>query len=268
MTDGHTAFTGKIPQNYDRYLGPIFFEPYADDLVRRIEVPVTSAALELACGTGILSARLRRNLPADVPLIATDLNQPMLEYASRKVQNARIEWKQADATALPFPDKQFDIVACQFGVMFFPDKERGFHDAYRVLRPGGALLFNVWDQLKRNDFAYTTHKTVGRMFPDNPPTFLEVPYGFYDAQEILAMLKAAGFADVELSLLPLTSRSPSAADAARGVIEGTPLAVAINERDVAAMPWIVTAVAEALAARYGDSPTEGRMQAFVCRAIR
>src|SRR6185436_8265689 len=118
-----TAFVGSIPENYDRYLGPVLFEPYAADLVDRLALAERADVLELACGTGIVTRRLRDHLGPGARLVATDLNQAMIEYAQTKFASEdSTEWKQADATDLPFADQSFDAVVCQFGLMFFPDK--------------------------------------------------------------------------------------------------------------------------------------------------
>lgn len=269
MGEQHAAFTGSIPENYDRYLGPALFEPYARDLAARLEVGEGASVLELACGTGIVTRLLRDHLPPGVRLTATDLNEAMMAYAARKFSpEEAVEWKQADASDLPFDDESFDAVACQFGLMFVPDKARALREAYRVLRPGGALLFNVWDAIELNDLAHVAHTTISKFFEHDPPTFYEVPFSFHDPEAIRAMLTAAGFGEIELTRLPLPSISPSAAEAARGLVEGNPVIGAIRERAPSDVPKIVAAVAEALAARCGDMPVQGRMQALVCKAVR
>lgn len=269
MVEQHTAFTGSVPENYDRYLGPALFEPYALDLAGRVEVSEGAAVLEIACGTGIATRRLRDRLPRGVSLTATDLNRAMLEYAARKfAPGEAVEWKQADAADLPFEDGSFDAAVCQFGFMFAPDKEKAFREAYRVLRPGGSLLFNVWDAIELNDLAHVAHTTISKFFERDPPTFYEVPFSFHDPETIGTVLAAAGFKDIELTRLALPSTSPSAAEAARGLVEGNPVIAAIRERSPSDVPKVVAAVAEALAARCGDVPVRGRMRALICTATR
>ena len=170
MPASNTAFVGSIPENYDRYLGPVLFDPYAADLVARLEVPENASVLELACGTGIVTLRLRDRLGSRAKLVATDLNEAMMGYASGKFgAEAAVEWKQVDATDLPFDDQSFDAVVCQFGLMFFPDKERALRETYRVLRPGGVFLFSVWDKIETNYLPQIAHTIIAKFFDDKPP---------------------------------------------------------------------------------------------------
>ncbi|MBV9959547.1 MAG: class I SAM-dependent methyltransferase [Acidobacteria bacterium] len=268
MSESYAAFIGSIPENYDLYLGPALFEPYADDLVKRLNV-AEGAVLELACGTGIVTRRLRDRLPSGVRLVATDLNEAMLAYAARKFgAEEAVEWRPADACELPFPDESFEAVVCQFGLMFVPDKERALSEAHRVLKPGGALLFSVWDAIERNDLAHIAHQTIKTFFEDDPPKFYEVPFSLHDTEAVRALVNGAGFREIELTLLKFPSISPSAAEAAKGLVEGNPVIGAIQERRPADVERIEAAVADALAARYGESPVRAEMQAFVCTARR
>jgi ubiquinone/menaquinone biosynthesis C-methylase UbiE len=151
MTGAHSEFVGSIPEIYDEHLGPLLFEHYAADLAARVTVPVGSRVLELACGTGIATDRLRAALPDEVAIVATDLNEAMLDLARNKRGNlANVQYQVVDALDLPFEDGSFDAVVCQFGVMFFPDKAACAREAARALKPGGAYTFNVWDSLDRN----------------------------------------------------------------------------------------------------------------------
>jgi ubiquinone/menaquinone biosynthesis C-methylase UbiE len=269
MSDQNRAFVGSIPENYDRYLGPACLEPYAADIVGRLSVPDGASVLELACGTGIVTRRLRDRLPKGVRLVATDLSEAMISYAARKfMPEEAVEWRQADAADLPFEDESFDSVVCQFGLMFVPDKAMAISEAYRVLTPGGALLFNVWDAMERNDLARIGHAAISAFFEHDPPDFYEIPFGFHDPGMIQSLLTEAGFEDVEISLVQLPCVSPSALDAAKGLVEGNPVIVTINERSPGKAPEIVAAVADAIAARHGDKPVRCNMQAYVFKAAR
>ena len=266
MTDRNVEFTGSIPIAYDRYLGPMLFEPYAADLADRLSSLPMAAVLEVAAGTGILTARLRRAMPATAVLTATDLNEPMLDFARTKMPGLGITWQPADAQALPFPDTSFDIVACQFGIMFFPDKARAFHEARRVLTPHGHFAFNVWLSLADNPVGRIAHDTIGQFFSSDPPTFYKMPFGFHDESLIRQLLQAADFDVVSCDRVALEARSPSALDAARGLVTGNPILLAVTERASAPTEEIIRAVAASLSAEGGTAPFRLPMQALVVLA--
>ncbi len=266
MADTNVAFVGSIPENYDRYLGPVFFAPYAQDLVGRLAVGEGATVLEIACGTGIITRMLKDQLPTSVRLVATDLNQAMMDFAQRKfTADETIEWQQADATNLPFADQSFDAVVCQFGLMFVPDKEAAVREARRVLKPGGVFLFNVWDAIEKNEMAHITNQVISSFFDTDPPAFYQIPFGYHDTDLIQSVLKEAGFNDVQMDTVALSGESPSAQEAAQGAVEGNPVAGAILERGQD-KDKIIEAVAGALAERLGDKPMKTKMQAVVFKA--
>src|SRR5712692_3290987 len=181
MADRDAAFVGSIPEKYDRYLGPIYFHHYADDLAARLPVTPKMRVLEMACGTGILTERLVRRLGGQGTVVATDLNEPMIVYAQQKgFGDSGLEWRRADATKLPFEDTSFEAALCQFGLMFFPDKIAGLCEAFRVLKPGGHYLFSTWDSVEHNTIGKITHETVASFFPADPPQFYLVPFSLHD----------------------------------------------------------------------------------------
>lgn len=260
----NAAFVGSIPENYDRYLGPVMFDPYAADLVARLDVPEKASVLEIACGTGIVTRRLRDRFAPSTKIIATDLNEAMIDHAKQKFRaDENVEWKTADAAALPFADASVDAVVCQFGLMFFPEKPRAAGEAYRVLKPGGTFLFSVWDAIELNDMPNLTHKIVSGYFQDNPPDFYDIPFSYYDRDTLRSLLESAGFNAVNVSAVPLAEVATSAKGMARGFIHGNPLINAINERDAALAPLIEAEVARSIAGEFGDPP-RARMQAVVC----
>ena len=268
MTDQNVAFVGSIPENYDRYLGPALFEPYAFDLAERVKVSDNASVLEIACGTGILTRILRNRLPATAKLVATDLNDAMMQFAAKKFRaEENISFKQADATALPFPVSSFDAVVCQFGLMFVPDKKGALDEARRVLIPGGSFVFNVWDAIEFNELAWIAHTTIAKFFDRDPPMFYQTPFGMHDTEEIVALLEDAGFQELDISLLKLPSISSSANEVAQGLIRGNPVIMAIEERASSGAAEIERAVAAEVAARCGDMPVKARMQAFVCKCL-
>jgi SAM-dependent methyltransferase len=263
-------FTGSIAALYDTYLVPLIFEPYATDLVRRLGVRPVSRVLEIAAGTGVVTRAMAAGLPGSVSIVATDLNQAMLDRASEVGTARAVAWRQADAMQLPFPDGAFDAVVCQFGVMFFPDKARAFSEARRVLQPGGLFLFNVWDRLEENDFADAVSTGVESIFPSDPPRFLaRIPYGYHDAGAIQRDLASGGFAaPPETFTVEARSRAASARVPAVAFCQGTPLRNEIEARDPARLEEATDVATEAVARRFGRGPVDGKLRAHVVVAVR
>jgi ubiquinone/menaquinone biosynthesis C-methylase UbiE len=260
-------FTGSIPEIYDRYMVPLIFESYARDLAARLAKTNPKDVLETAAGTGVLARAVASQIPARI--VATDLNLPMLEHAKARQPGGRIKWRQADALALPFKDQHFDAVACQFGVMFFPDRIKGYKEAHRVLKDGGHFVFNVWDRISENDFADTVTEALAAVFPADPPRFMaRTPHGYHDVERIRADLNAAGFTNLSIDALDARSKAPSPHDVAIGYCQGTPLRIEIEARDKSRLEEATTAAADALARRFGNGPIDGRIRAFVITAIR
>lgn len=261
-----TAFAGTIPANYENYLGPFLFEPYASDLVSRLQDKKYPDILEIACGTGRVTAHLAKSVKHDT-LTATDLNQDMIEVAKQKVKNDKIKWMQADAMQLPFQENSFDLVVIQFGIMFFPDKQKGLSEAYRVLRPGGKIIFNTWDKPENIPVIYTGRKIIESYFGDTPPIFYNIPFSMYDAGELKKLAKDAGFKNVKVLLVKKEGISPSAAELATGIVEGNPVYLAIIEKDPSLVDSIKKQVQKALAEKFGE-PVKGTLHAWVTEGIK
>jgi SAM-dependent methyltransferase len=226
---------------------------------------VTTPVLELAAGTGVVTRRLATELPAGSAIVATDLNPAMIEQA-RQVGTAReVEWRQADAMRLPFPDGAFDAVVCQFGAMFFPDRGHAYGEARRVLAPGGMLLFNVWDRIEENEFADVVTTALESVFPDDPPRFLaRTPHGYHDRDAIAADLRRGGFAAAPvIDTLAARSRADTAEAVSIAYCQGTPLRNEIEARSPDGMVAATQACAQALEKRFGAGPVDGKIQAHV-----
>ena len=261
-------FAGSIPETYDRFLVPLIFEAYALDLAERVARADPKHVLETAAGTGVLTRAMVSKLPAHAHITATDLNQPMLDHAGARLRDGRIAWRQADALALPFQDQAFDVVACQFGVMFFPDKVQGYKEARRVLRPGGRFLFNVWDRISENVFAQVVTEALAGLFPRDPPLFMaRTPHGYHDIAKVRADLAAAGFASATAETVDRTSKAASPRDVAVAYCQGTPLRNEIEARDPKGLENATRVTEQALAQRFGTGPVEGPIKAHVFTAM-
>jgi ubiquinone/menaquinone biosynthesis C-methylase UbiE len=271
MTTGADRdFSVSIAEIYDQLLVPLIFQAYANDLSYRVEKLEPRNVLEIAAGTGVVTRVLASRLPDGTRVVATDLNEPMLNYAKAKqVPSGAIEWRQADALSLPFEDNAFDVMVCQFGAMFFPDKVKAFGEARRVLKPGGRFVFSVWDRISENEFADVVTEALAQRFPDDPPRFMaRIPHGYHDAAQIRAELNAAGFTEVETEVVEKTSRASSPHTVAHAYCQGTPLRGEIESRDPSGLEPATDDAAIALAQKFGSGPIEGRIQAIVITAIR
>jgi SAM-dependent methyltransferase len=258
-------FAGSIPQLYERHLVPLIFEPYARDLARRLAARPVQRVLEVAAGTGVVTREMARTLPPDAQIIATDLNPAMLDEAARIGAARPVRWEPADVMHLPLPDGAVDAVVCQFGVMFFPDKPAAFAEMRRVLRPGGVLLFNVWDRIETNEFADVVTRALEPLFPGDPPRFLaRTPHGHGDPQAIARDLAAGGFErPPRIDCVTERSRAPGPESPAIAYCQGTPLRNEIEARDASRLQEATRVATQAIAARFGHGPVDGQIQAFV-----
>ncbi|HEU4600582.1 MAG TPA: class I SAM-dependent methyltransferase, partial [Steroidobacteraceae bacterium] len=263
-------FSGGIPELYERTLVPLIFEPYAVDLAKRVIPAKPKSVLEIAAGTGAVTRELASHLPLDCAITATDLNQPMLDVGQRRGTSRPVTWKRADALQLPFDDECFDVVVCQFGAMFFPDRVQGYREVRRVLKPGGLFIFNVWDRLEDNEFTHVVQETLGRIFPDDPPRFMSrTPHGYYEANVIQRDLRAAHFADdARFETVTKISRAESTRVVANALCQGTPLRNEIEARDASKLQEASQAAEQALVAQFGHGAIEGKIQAIVVSVTR
>ena len=263
VADGsERAWVDSMPDAYERLLVPAVFQPFAVDLVRRAAAHAPRRVLELAAGTGVLTNELVAAIPS-AEVTATDLNLAMVELGRRRAPGAA--WRQADAMELPFDDGQFDLLACQFGVMFFPDKPAAFTEARRVLRPDGMVLMNTWANVETHEFQAALIAGLQRAFADDAPTFIvSVPHGYADPDVVVADLSAGGLRCTSFESFTVEGHSPSAADLALGYCTGTPLRAEIEARgDLAAA---TTIVANEMEKRHGTGAVRGPMTAHVFEA--
>ena len=259
------VFAGSIPRLYEDYFVPLIFAPYAEDLADRVAARSPSRILELAAGTGVVTRAMLTRLPESATIVATDLNPGMLETAKQVGTPRPVQWQQADAMQLPFGDGEFDLVVCQFGVMFFPDKGHAFAEARRVLRPGGAFVFNAWDRIGDNEFADVVTNALATLFPADPPRFMaRTPHGYHDRATIERDLRSGGFeAAPRIDTLAKRSRAPTARHPAIAYCQGSPLRSEIEARDAARLGEATDVAAAAIERRFGAGPVDAKIQAHV-----
>ena len=263
-----TVFAGSIPAIYDQYMVPLIFEPYARLVAERAASIKPGNILETAAGTGVVTQALYEALP-DADIIATDLNAPMLEQAARRINAPNVRFMTADAQALPFADASFDLVVCQFGVMFFPDKVGANAEARRVLREGGRYLLVIWDRVENNLATMTAGRAVAELFPGEGPRFYErIPFRYHDVGLIEQDLLAAGFNDVEFETVELRSRAASAADAAMALVQGTPMRSDIEQISPQLLGHATDVATEALRQFEGPEGFDAPMSARLVTALK
>ncbi|HYX45872.1 MAG TPA: methyltransferase domain-containing protein [Sphingomicrobium sp.] len=268
MKDQELRFSGSVPAKYDLLMVPLIFRPYAEELARRAAALKPKRILETAAGTGAVTQALNQAMP-DVKIVATDLNQPMLDMAAERLKSDQVTFTQADAQDLPFDDGAFDLVVCQFGSMFFPDKVRGHAEARRVLCDGGHYLLAIWDRIDRNDLTNAAQKVLIDSFPDDPPMFMtEGPFGYSDTHRIEQDLHEAGFDTVDIETVELKSRSPSARDAATALCYGTPMGTELEDREPGSLERVFERVEEALRRFEGPEGIDAPMAAHIVLAAK
>jgi SAM-dependent methyltransferase len=253
-----------MPEVYDRCLGPALFGPFANYLAGTVAAAAPADVFEVAAGTGILTRALVRALPA-ARITATDLNPAMVAWAAERIPGAR--WAQADAQAIPERDASADLVVCQFGAMFFPDKPAAYAEMARILRPDGTVRLLVWDRIELSAFPRALADSLRTVLPADPPDFLaRVPHGYHAVARIEADLRAGGLVDVVIAPVLRRGEASSAAALAEGFCTGTPLRFALEQRgDLGA---ITDAVARDMTERLGPGPVAGDLAALDVTARR
>jgi len=248
------AFSGNVPVNYDTYLGPMFFEPFAQDMVTRINRIKPKNLLELASGTGRLTKLLPSAIANGGSVIASDINPDMIAFGKSKIRHdAPVTWQQVDAVTLPFANESFDCVAVQFGVMFYSDRVKAFKEAFRVLRKGGTFIFNCWDEISNNPLPNITNEVLHEFIPVDTPAFYSIPFSYYDEALITTELAEAGFSKPDIKLLKLVGYIKSAKEATKGLLFGTPTSVAIEDRDPEKLPLIVSEIEHRIGEYLGNA---------------
>lgn len=264
MSENSIQFTARIAENYEKYLAPVFFISTSKDLVSHLTGNPANI-LEIAAGTGQVTRNIIKSFP-DAKITATDINPGMLDVGKNIVHSENITWMTADASELPFDDNSFDAVICQFGVMFFPDKQKAMNEAFRVLKPGGQIVFNTWDSLENNRICMIPEEVVNGVFPDDPPPFYKIPFSMYDPAEIEALLNNAGFKNINVVNKKMEGYSESPDNAVTAFTEGNPIYLQIMERDPAILPVFQKMLKEELIKEFGEGRFTIPLSEFIATA--
>lgn len=264
MSENSMQFTAKIAENYEKYLAPVFFISTSKDLVSHLAGSPENI-LEIAAGTGQVTRNLVNTFP-EAKITATDINSGMLDVGKRIVRSGNITWQAADACELPFEDNIFDAIICQFGVMFFPDKQKAMNEAYRVLKPGGQIVFNTWDSLENNRICKIPDDVINKIFPTDPPPFYKTPFSMYDPAEIESLLKNAGFKDIKVENRKMEGYSESPDNAVTAFTEGNPIYLQIMERDPAILPVFQKTLRKELVKEFGTGRFTIPLSEFIATA--
>jgi ubiquinone/menaquinone biosynthesis C-methylase UbiE len=264
MAEQAFNFTGEAPKNYDHYLGPFLFEP--SSLIMAAQVPgnYSGQVLELAAGTGRLTRHLVRRLSDPSLLTATDISQDMLEIAKKKVDQDEVKYQVEDMQALSFPDKSFDLIVCQYGVMFPPDKEKAFKEMYRVLKPGGAVLFSTWEDTEKVPFfRLVFNETLLPFFTAPDKEKYVVPFHMHDEGKLENLMTQAGFQDTSVERKIFKGTSPSPGDLVNGFIYRHQLSNEIRDQEPEAVERIAAYLENEIGERFGSSPVTCELVAYI-----
>jgi ubiquinone/menaquinone biosynthesis C-methylase UbiE len=220
--------SGDAPTAYTRYAVHIL-APWTDDLIAQGSCKSGDRVLDIACGTGIVASRVNLVSKTKCKVVGIDVNEGMLNMARR---NTLIEWHLGSATELPFEDGSFDVVLCQQGLQYFPDRAAAMREVARVLVPGGRVSLNVWGALDRQPFHLALVDAVGAFIGAETKTAFDLAFSLNTSDELRQLASDAGLRQVRIRFEHRTMRYPSAADLAVGFMQATPIAsqfVALSE---------------------------------------
>jgi ubiquinone/menaquinone biosynthesis C-methylase UbiE len=252
--------------HYDHFLGPLFFEPYAIEMAKRIDPSPVSIALEIAAGTGRVTRHIRECIAASAKLIASDISEEMLAEAKKQLSHLDIDWQNIDAQQLPFSDNSIDLVVCCFGYMFVPDKLKAFAEAYRVLRPGGVFLFTTWDKLEHNAVSYTSRLVAEKYLKGPLPGSYDVAVSMYDEEIIRSLLEEAGFSKISIEKVGQFSVCPTAREAATGLVDGGFIFKEIRQHNPEWIDEIKIELEKELSEKFGAAPMIAPISAVISQA--
>lgn len=264
MKDTHIPFERSIPEVYEKYLGPYLYEPFAQYVITRINGEAEKV-LEIGVGSGRLTNHLVTKVNSQGKITALDINPNMLDVARKKVKATNVEFVLGDAQELPFPDNSFDLVICQFGFMFLPDKQKGFDEAWRVLKPRGQFLFVTWDRAENNITLHISQQTILQFLKTPPPPYFGKAYAaMNNPNDLRNYAKAAGFKQGDVEKITLEGKCTSAMNAAIGFVEGNSIVKEIlKEGGPELLHTIETTITARINEQVGQDPICSELNAWL-----
>jgi SAM-dependent methyltransferase len=267
MANEAFRFSGGDALNYEQYLGPLLFEPSALEFISYLglsgngdgdpgspDASCPAAVLEIGSGTGRLTRHLRQYFPTTTQLIASDISPDMLELARRQLEDPSIEFQVADAQQLLFSDNSFDLVVCQYGLMFLPDKLKGFTEIFRVIKPGGRFVFSTWDKLDNMPLLdLIFNKLVIPFFKGEDTTRFRVPFSLYEPTILLDLLQESGFTHRSVFPIHFKGRSMSPEEVVNGLFLKHPLGRQVAEKKLEAVKPMAEEMLRRIAGQFGAS---------------
>jgi ubiquinone/menaquinone biosynthesis C-methylase UbiE len=222
----HRTYQGGPAANYERYFAPAIGAPIARDLIELAKLRPGEHVLDVACGTGVVT-RLAAERVGDSGVAGVDVNPGMLEVARQVAGDTAIEWHQASAEALPLGDATFDVVLCQMGLQFFPDRQAALREMQRVLTPGGRVALNVPGPLPPP--LAVLEQALRRHVGPEAAGFVATVFSLHDTEEVRLLLENAGFTDVRTRSDRKALSLPRAEDFLWQYVYGTPIADAASK---------------------------------------
>ena len=254
MTEERWRLAGSGPESYERYQVPSVFAPLARMFLQRVRLQPGQHVLDVACGTGIIVRQAAPILGPTGHLVGVDLNVNMLDVAREHAltDGASVEWRQGDAASLPCSDSEFDVVICQQGLQFFPDKGGALREMYRVLKPGGLVAICVWRAIEHSPCHLAIARALGRHASEEVARRFQSPFSFGDRAVLDALMTEAGFRDVEIRVEVVMRRLRPPEESIPGLLASTPVGPEVAALDRHTRDAIVQDVAAALSGYRGE----------------
>ena len=255
MPNEFWQLTGAGPDSYELYQVPSVFGPLAEIFLRYVALQKGQRVLDVACGTGIVARQASQVLGPSGSIVGVDLSAKMLEVAgiNSPTDGAPIDWREGDATDLPCLDGEFDVVLCQQGLQFIPDKCRALAEMYRVLKPSGLVGLCVWRGIENSPCHSAISAALKRYASQEIAKRFEAPFGFGDFDLLNSALSSAGFQSIDIQIVEVKRRLLPAAEFIPGLIASTPVGPQVASLPKRTRSTIVEEVASALAVyREGD----------------